>query len=102
MCMPIDRAADGPEIVPIETIKGVLGDAEKLLKAEQFPAALLLCWAAFEAFARNQLQSTFARPQTPGRIVEILAGDGILTPTEADKLRLLARQRNNFIHGALD
>ena len=41
------------------------------------------------------------RPQSPTRLVQFLASEGILTPTEADDLRPLVEKRNNFIHGGL-
>jgi uncharacterized protein YutE (UPF0331/DUF86 family) len=33
--------------------------------------------------------------------VEVLAGEGYITPTEADRLRQLAKVRNQLIHGDL-
>ena len=63
--------------------------------------ALLVAWATFEALARAMREKQFERPQTPGRIVQMLASDGVLTPTEADLLRALAQKRNSFIHGEL-
>lgn len=64
--------------------------------------ALLLGWATFEALARRLAPGMFDKPQSPGRLVEKLAGDGFLTPDEADWLRDLAQLRNRFIHGGLD
>lgn len=92
----------GLEIAPVELMRKRLEDARALVSAGQNPAALLVCWAVFEAFARRQSQTRFAKPQTPGRIVELLASDGTITPNEADKLRGLAKIRNEFIHGSLD
>ena len=67
----------------------------------QVGPALLLAWATVEATARLLATKHFERPQTPGRLVQVLASEGILTPTEADDLRVLAEKRNNFIHGEL-
>jgi uncharacterized protein YutE (UPF0331/DUF86 family) len=63
--------------------------------------ALLLAWATFEAAARASMPNEFQRPQTPGRLVEILAREGYVTPSEADLLRSLAEKRNRLIHGDL-
>ena len=43
----------------------------------------------------------FAKPQPPGRIVEALAMDGYITPTEADHVRSLISKRNSLAHGDL-
>lgn len=63
---------------------------------------LLMAWATFEAIARTLIPDEFARPQTPGRLVSVLATSGHLTPTEADHLRKLVDVRNKLIHGGLD
>lgn len=66
-----------------------------------FAPALLMAWAALEALGRALLPERFPRPQTPGRLVEVLAGEGYVTPSEADRLRQLAKIRNQLIHGGL-
>lgn len=63
--------------------------------------ALLIAWATFEALARAMRPKSFIQPQTPGRLVQELAQEGTLTPTEADFLRFLAKQRNALIHGEI-
>lgn len=63
--------------------------------------ALLMSWATLEALGRTLLPERLVRPQTPGRLVEVLATDGYVTPSEADRLRELARVRNRLIHGGL-
>ncbi|WP_365948185.1 hypothetical protein [Tardiphaga sp.] len=40
-------------------------------------------------------------PQTQGRLVQVLAGEGYVTPDEADFLRRSASLRNRLIHGEL-
>jgi uncharacterized protein YutE (UPF0331/DUF86 family) len=35
-------------------------------------------------------------------LIEVLANEGLVTPTEADTLRGLASLRDRLIHGALD
>jgi uncharacterized protein YutE (UPF0331/DUF86 family) len=79
-----------------------LSEVEQLRDAGHLEPAHLLAWATFEALARALRGEAFVRPQSPGRLVETLAGDGYLTPTEADHLRGLAKKRNRFIHGELD
>ena len=83
-------------------IDSSIASAESLISVKQFNAALLVAWATFEALGRALSPKEFARPQTPLRLIEILAADGSLTPTEADLLRRLAATRNRFIHGSLD
>ena len=64
-------------------------------------AAMVLAWATLEALGRALISERFERPQTPGRIVQVLAEEGHITPTEADHLRVLAKKRNRFVHGGL-
>jgi len=98
----LDRAErkQALEQVPVQTIASTLANARKLIEVDT-RAALLLGWASFEALARIMEPSRFAKPQTPGRIVETLASDGVVTPTEAAKLRRLADARNAVVHGDL-
>jgi uncharacterized protein YutE (UPF0331/DUF86 family) len=65
-------------------------------------ASLLLLWASLEAVARNFFERQTTRPQSPGRIVELLAGSGNITPSEAKLLRRLVQARNSVIHGELN
>lgn len=65
-------------------------------------AALLIAWAIFEAAARRLVPASFARPQSPSRLIEVLASEGDITPDEADILRRLSRIRNEIAHGRLD
>jgi uncharacterized protein YutE (UPF0331/DUF86 family) len=64
--------------------------------------ALIMAWAALEAIGRALLPEKFGRPQTPERLVELLAHEGYLTPDEADTVRPLIELRNTAVHGALD
>jgi len=41
------------------------------------------------------------RPQTPGRLVEVLASEGYVTPSETDRLRTVIATRNQIVHGGL-
>jgi hypothetical protein len=82
-------------------IDNAIGSIDQLMN-EGLPApALLMSWATLEALGRALLPERLVRPQTPGRLVEILAGDGYITPSEADRLRELGRVRNRLIHGGL-
>jgi REase_AHJR-like protein len=91
---PIDLAS-GKEIE--QSIKAV----EQLASEGLHGAALLMAWATLEALGRALLPEKLARPQTAGRLVEALAGEGYVTPTEADRLRELGKVRNQLAHGGL-
>ncbi|WP_174802699.1 hypothetical protein [Martelella limonii] len=87
--------------VSLDVVKRRLSEVNEL--AEKHPqAAFLLAWASLEALARATSATQFEKPQSPGRIVEVLAQDGYFTPTEADALRALSNRRNRLIHGDLD
>jgi uncharacterized protein YutE (UPF0331/DUF86 family) len=83
------------------TIRQRLEEIKQLADGEHYGPALLLAWATLEATGRLLAQKHFERPQTPSRLVQFLASEGVLTPTEADDLRPLADKRNKFIHGDL-
>jgi len=82
-------------------IERAITSIEALTGEGMLAPALLMSWATLEALGRALLPETFPRPQTPGRLLEVLAGDGYVTPTEADQLRQLANVRNRLIHGGL-
>lgn len=65
-------------------------------------ASLLLTWASLEAVTRQLFPNKAARPQSPGRLIELLASSGAITPTEAALLRELTHKRNQIIHGDLE
>ena len=89
------------ERVQRQSIIDTVSSAEKLSVAEP-RASLLLMWAALEATARNLFPNQTHRPQTPGRVIELLAGSGEVTPSEARILRNLMQLRNRVIHGELE
>lgn len=93
------------ESLPIQTdqaIDGALEEIERLRKdASASRAAFLLAWATLEAEGRASIEGKFDRPQTPGRLVQVLSQEGLLTPSEADKMRVLSEKRNRLIHGDL-
>ncbi len=85
-----------------ESIGSIISEVRALAQATHYRPALLLCWAAFEAAGRAVVERRLAKPQTPLRLVEVLASEGYLTPSEADQLRLLAEKRNRLVHGEID
>lgn len=82
-------------------IDHAIGWIDQLMNEGLLAPALLMSWATLEALGRTLLPERLVRPQTPGRLVEVLATDGYVTPSEADRLRELARVRNRLIHGGL-
>src|SRR5262249_45655779 len=89
------------QLQTVSAIRKRLKESRELMDGEYYGPALLLALATCEATARLLATEHFERPQTPGRLVQVLASEGILTPTEADDLRGLAEKRNKFIHGEL-
>ncbi len=79
-----------------------LTTVDRLNEAGLTPAALLIGWATFEALGRRLSPTRFKRPQTPARLVEVLASEGQLMPSEADSARQLITARNRLIHGDLE
>jgi hypothetical protein len=73
-----------------------------LKQAGHLSPALVMAWATFEAVGRALLPEQFRRPQTPARLVEVLASEGYITPDEADTLRAASTVRNAVVHGQLD
>jgi len=93
-----------PSILPLQSsqaIEHTIGEITQLRDTNAFRSAFLLAWATLEAEARRLMPNQFGRPQTPGRIVQILGQEGYLTPDEADQVRKLADTRNRLIHGDL-
>lgn len=84
-----------------QAIEEALGEIEQLREVKALRAAFLLAWATFEAEGRASIQGRFDRPQTPGRLVEVLGQEGLLTPSETDQVRALSEKRNRLIHGDL-
>jgi hypothetical protein len=90
------------EVAPVDAIKRALQSVTDLRSAGQPMAALVLGWSALEATARALLPDRLARPQPPASLIEALAGEGYITPSEADSLRIAAGVRNDAAHGQLD
>ncbi|HEY0331051.1 MAG TPA: hypothetical protein VGC77_18375 [Rhodopseudomonas sp.] len=85
-----------------QLIDGSIRQVEALLSAGHHQPALVMAWATFEAVGRALLPDQFRRPQTPARLVEVLASDGYVTPDEAQVLRRAIAPRNAVAHGGLD
>ncbi len=84
-----------------EAIAKRIAEISGLLKVGFVDSAMLLAWATFEAIGRKMMTKELSRPQTPGRLIQVLAKEGHITPDESDLLRKLADTRNRFIHGEL-
>lgn len=92
------------QTVPVQSrqaIDGAIEEVERLRQVDALRAAFLLAWATFEAEGRASIAGKFDRPQTPGRLVQVLSQEGLLTPTEADRMRALSERRNQLVHGDL-
>lgn len=90
--------------VPVQSVDEItttISKAEAIARIEPRGAFLLL-WAALEAIARRFAPDRSNRPQTPGRVVETLAFEGVIEPSNASWLRDLSRLRNRLIHGDLE
>jgi uncharacterized protein YutE (UPF0331/DUF86 family) len=87
------QAPDIPEI------DAALAEVNQLKRAGHFRAALMMAWAALEAAGRALLPQNLARPQPANRLIEALAAEGAVTPTEADSLRRAISLRNAATHG---
>ena len=59
------------------SIQQAVARAAALKRGGHVVPALIMAWAALEAIARALLPDKFARPQTPDRLVELLAHEGI-------------------------
>lgn len=85
-----------------KTIFEFIEQCKELALQGNHAAAFLLSWATLEAIGRTLVQADMQRPQTPRRLIEMLAGRGIATHDEAQRLRELYKFRNSLIHGELD
>jgi uncharacterized protein YutE (UPF0331/DUF86 family) len=96
------KRTDDLRIQTTEEIQTFLKEVRDLETSGHTIGALLLAWGTFEAISRRLMSTDFAKPQSPGRLVQFMAQDGYITPSEADRLRALAQKRNAMIHGNLD
>lgn len=93
--------SEGPRLASKFQIAKSIEEIEQLRDRGHLSVALLASWATLEAIARATQPASFAKAQTPKRIVDVLARDGILTPDQGDFLRSMASVRNAFVHGDL-
>jgi uncharacterized protein YutE (UPF0331/DUF86 family) len=100
--LPLGEKSPSPRIQGKETILAAYEQCKMLAKQGHHSPAMLLSWATLEAIGRNLMTRELLRPQTPGRVIEFMAQNGIATPNEADRLRTFAKIRNSLIHGELD
>jgi REase_AHJR-like len=94
-----------PKVIDVasrSSIDGAIGRVLELRNGGQLVPALVMSWAVVEAIGRALLPEKFGRPQTPGRLVELLAYEGYLAPDDADGVRPLIALRNEAVHGALN
>lgn len=96
------RSDKSPDVVPraaidlaIERVLNLKNEGHKL-------PALIMAWATLEGIGRALLPDRLRRPQTPARLIEVLASEGYLTPQEADTLRGAIPLRNLAVHGSID
>lgn len=99
----LDRGTRSPELRPVtvEQIEQAIESVRSVLSSGQAAPGLLLAWGAFEALSRRLIPDEFTRPQTPGRLIQILAARGYLTLDQERLLRSLGKIRNAIIHGEL-
>jgi uncharacterized protein YutE (UPF0331/DUF86 family) len=87
------------EVSRIPDIDAALAEVDQLKQAGHLRAALMMAWSALEAASRALLPQNLARPQSVARLIEALAAEGVVTPSEADSLRKAVSARNAATHG---
>lgn len=99
----LDRGGRSPELqhATAEQIDEAIRSARKVLSSGEAAPGLLLAWGVFEALSRKLVPDEFVRPQSPGRLIQILASKGYLDLDGEQLLRRLAKARNAIIHGEL-
>jgi uncharacterized protein YutE (UPF0331/DUF86 family) len=85
-----------PDIADIDS---ALAEVKELKRAGHLRAALMMAWATLEAAARALLPQSLARPQPANELIETLASQGLVTPSEAASLRTAIAVRNAATHG---
>jgi uncharacterized protein YutE (UPF0331/DUF86 family) len=93
---PEGEDIEAPDVSQIDSALAEIADLER---AGHLRAALMMAWAAFEAAGRALLPESLARPQSANQLIEALASEGAVTPTEADSLREAISLRNAATHG---
>ncbi len=97
-----DSSSEALATASPEVARAEIGKLRDMSRAGFAGAALLMAWATFEAACRLVMPTAFKHPQTPGRLVERMAHEGYLTPSNADFVRALIPVRNRLVHGVLD
>jgi uncharacterized protein YutE (UPF0331/DUF86 family) len=87
------------QVSDILEIDHALAEVEELKRGGHLRAALMMAWATLEAAGRALLPQNLRRPQPASSLVEVLASEGVITPTEADSLRKTVNLRNAASHG---
>ena len=87
---------------PLSSIEQSLAEIDQLKNSGHLRTALIAGWATLEAAARTLMPERLGRPQPSSKLIEVLAGEGALTPSEADNVQNIARLRNAAAHGSLD
>src|SRR5262245_60529527 len=90
------------EIASRATIASAIHVVLELKDESRYVPALMMAWATLESIGRALLPDRFSRPQTPARLIEVLASEGYLAPDEADALRAFIPLRNAAVHGVLE
>jgi hypothetical protein len=90
------------KVAPLDVIERGSEAVMELRKAGHPAAALVMAWSVLEAVARALLPERLSRPQPPAKLIETLASEGYVTPSEADTLRTAAALRNEAAHGRPD
>lgn len=84
------------------TIRSGFQEVRNAVSSGNYRSAFLLSWASFEAVSRTLHNRIFSKPQSPGRVITVLAERGYIDPASAELLRHAAKKRNALIHGELD
>jgi uncharacterized protein YutE (UPF0331/DUF86 family) len=95
---PQERTLEPPTFGAVEE---AIRESLKLRDSGHLVAAVMVAWAVLEGIGRALLPDQLARPQPAERLVEVLASEGFLMPSEADALRRAAEVRNAVAHGQL-
>jgi uncharacterized protein YutE (UPF0331/DUF86 family) len=95
-------AEENPLRAPaLSEIDSFVKEAGNLRNTGHLAAAVMTAWATLEAAGRILAPERLARPQPPVQLVEALASDGHVSPSEADTLRGISEVRNAVVHGEL-
>jgi uncharacterized protein YutE (UPF0331/DUF86 family) len=97
--LPDQRSLKPPTHRSIEL---AINEVSDLKDSQHIIAAIVMAWSVLEAIGRALLPGKLARPQPAARLVEVLASEGLITPSAADSLRRAEKMRNAAAHGDLN